>query len=270
MKTTVEIRSREPQRRVLRRRSPFVACAVTSLALVLSGCTEQRLLENDRTPEPSPSRSGTCARLVLDQPELPAWEINETLPIKDVDVAFTQRELRFEAGGGPCADDPAVAVVDECRLVAGLYDPGSDLILWRGAFAFADQEIAAGARHILAEEVTGRTVDDETFHWRAVAVEYPDSAVATASPAWNIINACDDLQLDQVYSDAASLSEGDEPYLVAKIVGSTLYLVETWIGTEDKAPLDDTESGLPPADAVGKMMTWVIDHAGDSSRTTTR
>jgi hypothetical protein len=246
-----------------------VVAAGVLITMVLGGCTEQRLLENDRsTPAPSSSPSGPCA-LTTDGPELPTWSINETLPIEGLDVSFVARSRLVEAAGGPCPDGPADAVADECRVVSGQYESVSDLRLWRAGDAFAAQEIAAGARSIVSEDLTGYTLDDETFHWRAIAVEYPDPAAAQASPAWGVIDACDDLRSGRLRDGAVSLWEGDEPFLAATIDASTLYIVETWITTDGIAALDDTESGLPPADAVSTILAWFMDHADDSSPTTT-
>jgi hypothetical protein len=272
VETTVRVRAGESLRRALARRQSSRLLAAVAGALItvaLGGCTEERPLENDRSlPQPLSTPSSPCA-VSGDGPELPTWEINETLPIEGVDISYVARSRLVEAGGGPCAEGPADAVVDECLVVSGPYESASDVQLWRPAEAFAEQEIAAGARRIVSEDLTGHTLDDETFHWRAIAVEYPDPAAVRTSPAWGVIDACEDLRSGRLRDGDVSLWEGDEPFLAATIDASTLYIVETWIPTDDIAALDDTESGLPPADAVSAILTWFMDHANDSLPTTT-
>lgn len=241
----------------------YVAAVTTSIALLVSGCSGQAGPDADRsTPAPSPAASSQCAVLAR-EPGVPAHELTEALPIRGIDNSFAQRELVVEAGGGPCAEDPAEAVFDECHLVSGLHELVSETRLWRPAEQFAEQEIAAGAKRIFSEDMTGYTVDGEVFHWRAVAVDYADPAGARTSPAWGQINMCAALETDVALSGTVSLSEGTEPFLMAKLDGPTLYLVETWTTTDPSgpAPIDDTATGLPPAAAVRMIMEWLVDHA---------
>jgi hypothetical protein len=245
------------------RASSFTALAPL-IALLLSGCSGPDLdIDRSMPTPPTPAPAAECA-VMAEQPGLAAWELNEALPIAGVDMAgHQQREVLLEAGG-PCTGGPAEATLDECRLVAGPYEQMSDTILWREAHPFAEQEIAAGAQRVLFEEMVGYTVDDESFHWRAVAVAYLDPAEARVSPAWEVINSCDLLQHDdRLGDDVVSLSQGDEPFLAAKIDGSTLYIVETWVATDrgDPTPLDDTETGLPPARAVSMIMEWIVEQS---------
>jgi hypothetical protein len=240
--------------RILRR-----VVAAPLFALSIGACSTQAPPDLDRaTPTTAPPSE--CA-VVAAEPGLAVHQLNESLPIEGADVSFTQREVLLEAGGGPCGDDPAEAVLDECRLVSGRYELVSGVRLWREQHDFAEHELAAGAQRILAEDVTGYTENDETFHWRAVAVEYPGPTDVHDSPAWDVISACDELQADRVGSEVVSLSQGGEPFLAAQIDGATLYVVETWISTDPDGAdtLSDTDTGLLPADAVSKILSWFIE-----------
>ncbi|WP_423462707.1 hypothetical protein ACO229_21185 [Promicromonospora sp. MS192] len=230
---------------------------VTTLtALSIGGCSASAGPDVDRA---MPTQPDDCA-VVRAEPGLAANELNESLAIDDVDVSFTQREVLVEAGGGPCAAEPGDPVADECRLVSGRHDDASDVRLWRDAHGFVEPELAAGAQRVLTEDVTGYTEHDETFHWRAAAVDYPAAADVHQSPAWEVISSCDGLQSDHVGNEIVSLSQGAEPFLAARIDGPTLYVVETWISTDPDgaSPLDDTETGLPPAGAVREILRWFM------------
>lgn len=233
--------------------------AAPLFALSISACSTQAPPDLDRTTHTTTPPS-ECAVLAA-EPGLAAHQINESLPIEDVDISFTQREVLLEAGGGPCGDEPAEAVMDECSLVSGQYDLVSGVRLWREEQDFAEHELAAGAQRILAEDVTGYTENDETFHWRAVAVEYPEPTDVRDSPAWDVISSCEKLQADRIGRDVVSLSQGEEPFLAAQIDGATLFVVETWISTEPDGAgtLADTDTGLLPADAVSKILSWFIE-----------
>jgi hypothetical protein len=194
------------------------------------------------------------------EPGLTAWEVNRALPIDRVDITFHQSERLIEPGGGGCATGAAAAAVEPCLPVTGPYDEVNRIQLWRDADAFFEQEVASGAQRIIAVNFTGYTEDAAaTFHWRAVAVEYDDWASAETSPGWSAIQACDDLESDTLQAGIDSLSDGDEPFLAATVQESTVYIVETWKASEDGDGLPDTESGLPPADAVRMLMAWLQD-----------
>lgn len=240
--------------RILRR-----VVAAPLFALAISACSTQTPPDLDRTT-PTTTPPSECA-VVLAEPGLAAHQLNESLPIEDADFSITQREVLLEAGGGPCGDEPAEAVVDECSLVSGRYDLVSGVRLWREEQDFAEHELAAGAQRILAENVTGYTENGETFHWRAVAIEYPGPTDVHDSPAWEVISSCDNLQTDRTGSGVVSLSQGGEPFLAAQTDGATLYVVETWISTDPDGAgtLTDTPTGLLPADAVSKILSWFIE-----------
>lgn len=259
----------------MRFRSPAVVVATLPVALALfAGCTGQADEPSEHSAlapavTASPALAEPCL-VVAEGPGLPAWEINEALPIDRVDVAHSQRELLVEAGGGPCdadpasyADptgdaDPAGPSPGPCRMVSGPYEQVRDVHIWRQTEAFLEQEVGSGALRVLSVNVNGYTVDGEGFHWRAIAIEYGSPAAATASPAWVAINACDDLRSEEIQTGVVSLHEGDEPFLAATVDGTTVYVVETWVAS-DEDRLTETRTGLPPADAVSMLLVWLKD-----------
>ncbi|MFE6720175.1 hypothetical protein ACFVDU_21670 [Streptomyces albidoflavus] len=196
-------------------------------------------------------------------PELPVYEVNARLPVKDIDIAYTQAELRLSRGKGRCDPAPSAALRPECEPVVGAPEEASEIVLWREGDDFARQLFADGAESFLTEGMTGRTTAGQAFRYRLTAVTYGSPGAAAKSPLFKTVRACDPEEEEFLGSPRSVLRQGDEPFLVAHRQGRHIVLIETRTGGKKTDRLPDTASGLLPSAAVNMLDEWWRARVGE-------
>ncbi|MDC0772877.1 hypothetical protein POF73_39290 [Streptomyces sp. HD] len=189
-------------------------------------------------------------------PELPLYDVNARLPVKDVDAAYTQAELRLSRGTGKCDPSSASPVWRECEAISGSPEASVETVLWRDGEDMARELFARGAESLLTEDMTGRTSKGNAFRYRLTAVGYDGSDAAAKSPVFEIVKKCQPSKETLLGLDRFVLRKGGEPFLVAYQDGSRVLLIETRTGDSPSDRLPDTKSGLLPAKAVDMLGEW--------------
>ncbi len=229
-------------------RGLLVAVAGTA---VLAGCTAAPA----PTPDPTAWSPGPCLGDVS-FPDLPVWELNETLPVEGVGIEYVQVELAVARGPGSCSAPRVQPVESDCPVMTSRSEQTIDAMLGFTPDELTMSEFALGATGAISETVTGRAVGDSVFQYRMTAWHYESDDDAAQTKILDIVAACDGAIRD---GDEVAVYEGDEPHRVAYRAGDTVYLIESIrnIAPDGSvAHIDDTASGLLPAEAVATIRVW--------------
>ena len=228
--------------------------AVTS-AWVLAGCTAGPAPTPERTTLWSP---GPCLGEVS-YPDLPVWELTESLPVEGVSIEYVRSEIAIGRGPGGCSSYGVNIVEDECPVQTARPEDLIDIMLGHPPDFLTSSEFARGATGAIRETVTGETVYDTFFQYRMSAWRYDSRDAAGHTKILDMVGACD----GAVWGGGqVAVYEGDEPHRVAYIAGDTVYLIESIrsIAPDGRiAHIDDTGSGLLPAEAIAMIREWWTD-----------
>ncbi|MCA5893624.1 hypothetical protein LEP48_09710 [Isoptericola sp. NEAU-Y5] len=136
--------------------------------------------------------------------------------------------------------------MDQCALVDSASEEAPDLVLWRPAEGVSEVLFAEGAVKSLDENVTGRTQDGGTFHYRMSAWEFADAEAAAGVSVFTVVEECGAFTLTCAGTDFLVLDDEHETFLVAFRSGSMVHLVESLIGRDshgEREVIADTDSG---------------------------
>ncbi|WP_139821028.1 hypothetical protein [Krasilnikoviella flava] len=193
------------------------------------------------------------------------WELNDRLPVDNVDVAYVQEELAVELDDqASCLSSLPEPVADECTLVDLPVEEGRGIVLWRPAEQVSDAMFAEGAKRSVYEDVTGRTKDGGTFRYRMNAWSFGDEEEAKHSTIFDAITACGASTERVGGADYSILEKDGEIYLLAYHNAGNVYLVETRIGRDDNnkpETIRDTPTGVLPSEAFEVIADWWAHNA---------
>lgn len=238
---------------------------VFALCLILSACVggserHQKTPANSALPSSSHSLTdpsdATCVT-VGPYPELPVYELNSRLPIKDVDLSYVQSELLLYRGSGQCESRSVMPTSPECEAVVGSSETWAETILWRNGDALVTELFAAGAVSFLTEGMTGRTKQGKIFRYRMTAVMYDSADAAAKSPVFDIVEKCDRVTREtHLGFERLVLRSGSEPSLIAYQDENRVLLIESVIVESASDRIPDTPSGLLPMNAINAVDEW--------------
>jgi hypothetical protein len=238
---------------------PIARALLAAAVAVLAGCT----VAPAPTSDPTSWSPGPCLGEVS-YPDLPVWELNETLPIKGVGIEYVQVELAVERGTGSCSAPRVQPVEGECPVLTSRSEQTMDVMLGFTPDELTMSEFGLGAVGAISETVTGHADDDGVFQYRMTAWLYESDDDAVQTKIIDIVAACDGALRD---GDEVAVYEGDEPHRVAYRAGDTVFLIESIrnIAPDGSvARIGDTPSGLLPAEAIATIREWwtaqVTDH----------
>jgi hypothetical protein len=238
--------------RVRHMRSIARAMLVLACAVVLVGCTAAPVPTSDPTTLWSP---GPCLGEVS-YPELPVWELNAALPVDGVAIEYVQYEFAVGRGPGSCSGSGVQPVDAECPVQTSPAELTLDVMLGYNPDELTVSEYALGATGAIRELVTGHSANDGFFQYRMAAWHYDSQDAAEQTKIIDIVEAC-----DGAIQDGAQVAvyEGDEPHRIAYLAGENVYLIESIrsIAPDGRvAHIDDTASGLLPAEAIAMIREW--------------
>jgi hypothetical protein len=240
------------------------ALLVVAGAVVLAGCTAAPA----PTSDPTSWSPGPCLGDVS-YPELPVWELNEALPVDGVTIEYVQSELAVARGPGSCSASQVQPIEGECPVQTSRAEDTMDVMLGYSPDELTIAEFELGATGAITETVTGHAANGGVFQYRMTAWHYTSDDAAEKTKIIDIVGACDAAVR---HGAEVAVYEGDEPHRVAYRAGDTIYLIESIrnIAPDGSvAHIDDTASGLLPADAIATIRDWwttrVSDHYGSGA-----
>ncbi|TXK16309.1 hypothetical protein [Homoserinibacter sp. GY 40078] len=242
------------------------ASAAVLASIALAGCTATTTPEPEQPSNSARSGPENCLGPVS-YPELRVWDLNESLPVRDVGIEHTQWEVAIPRGEG-CVDVPQVQVRSQpCPVVKGPGDEIAEILLGSPRDGVTRSEFARGSVGTVTELVTGYASGGEWFTYRMSAWRYESEALAAESRILAMVAACVDSVDEEVRGvPRAAVYEGDEPHRVAFRVDETVYLIESLRTLDDggaEAQIVDTASGLLPASAIGEIQDWWIPRGAE-------
>lgn len=198
-------------------------------------------------------------------PDLPVWELNAELPIGGVSPEYIQAEVGVIRGTADCGIGmQARALPRDCPVPRAPSTATIDSMLGTTPDAITTSEFLRGSTAAISELVTGRTSDGGGYQYRLSAWQYPNDEVARSSQVPDLVRTCTGaVSQHLVATDAVVLYDGEEPYLLAFVDGSTSYLIES---IRNEAPdgsvtrIADTPTGLLPADAIDVIGDWWLQY----------
>ena len=158
----------------------------------------------------------------------------------------------------------ARATARDCPLPVAPSTETLDTMLGTTPDAVTASEFDRGSTAAISELVTGRTTDGGGYQYRLSAWQYPSKTAAEESQIPELVRTCTGSSTQQFGSvTAEALYDGDEPYLIAFVDGSTAYLIES---IRNEAPdgtvtkIADTPTGLLPSDAMSVITKWWLHY----------
>lgn len=243
------------------------------MAAAVGGCTPSSDPGAGRSPSgttPTLSRSpsvvvnesptiANCAD-VAPYPELPVWELNESLPVVDIGIEYIQTELMLERGPGDCEPWDVAPILPECELVDGAAEELGAVVMWRSPELLTERLFADGANAALYENVSARATDGEVFRYRLSAWSFDSEAEARGSLVIQVADSCGALKVPIGSQEYSVLDVGAARYFGAAREGSVVRLVELWIGRPElNGGVDSTSvaaEGLLPVEAFEVICGW--------------
>jgi hypothetical protein len=235
-----------------------VLLVVIAGAVVLAGCTAAP----PPTSDPTFWSPGPCLGNVS-YPELPVWELNEALPVEGVTIEYVQSELAVARGPGSCSASQVHPIEAACPVQTSRAEDTMDVMLGYSPDELTISEFELGATGAITETVTGHAANGGVFQYRMTAWHYDSQAAAEKTKIIDIVGACDGATRD---GEEVAVYEGDEPHRVAYRAGDTVYLIESIrnIAPDGSvARIDDTATGLLPANAIATIREWWTTRASD-------
>jgi|GEM_PF-1513504 len=248
------------------------ATAAIFAAALLTSCV---VWDGEPGPSFTPSQSPTaeaspqtpCLATVV-YPNLPVWELNAELPIVGASPEYVQAEVGVIRGTADCGlEMQARAAARDCPVPVAPSTETLDAMLGSTPDAVTASEFDRGSTAAISELVTGRTTDGGGYQYRLSAWHYPDKAAAQASQVPELVRTCTGSTTQQFGPvTAQTLYDGDEPYLIAFVDGSTAYLIES---IHNKAPdgtitkIAHTPTGLLPSDAMSVIANWWLHYGAE-------
>jgi hypothetical protein len=189
-------------------------------------------------------------------PDLPVWELNEILPIDGVTIEYTRTEIAVGRGPGSCSGYGVNIVEEECSVQTSRPEDTIDVMLGYLPDLLTSSEFALGATGSITEMVSGYSANDGYFEYRMTAWHYESEDAAEHTKIIDMVGACNGAIRD---GDQVAVYEGDEPHRLAYLAGDNVYLIESIrnIAPDGRiAHIDDTASGLLPAQAISMIREW--------------
>ena len=227
------------------------ALLVVAGAALLAGCTAAPV----PTSDPPSWTPGPCLGDVS-FPDLPVWELNETLPIDGVAIEYIQYELAVDRGPGSCSGSRVQPIEGDCPVQTSRAENTMDVMLGYTPDELTNAEFELGATGAITETVTGHSANDGVFQYRMTAWHYESDDAAEGTKILDIVGECEGAIRD---GDEVAVYEGDEPHRIAYRAGDTVFLIESIrnIAPDGSlAHIDDTASGLLPAEAIATIREW--------------
>ena len=242
-------------------------------ALTLAGCTSQAGPPPDTpvtssAPAPDSESAQPAATTTgdpsciggVDAPELPVWELSDSLPIKNFDgpATHSSQARAWEKSVGPCSKDLPEARPGECLIVEASLEPASELVLWRPLSQLTEALFSGGAFKYLAEDVRGAT-DSGVYRYHLNAWKYASAHSAAQSPVLKIFEDCGARVETRNGIDHLVLTHEGEWFTAAYRDGANVYLIES--RDNGAEGLSDTASGILPTRAMVAISQWWTKHA---------
>jgi hypothetical protein len=166
-------------------RAMFVIVGVVMLA----GCTAAPT--PDRTTLWSPGWEPEPCLGEVSYPELPVWELNESLPIKGVAIEGSQSGYAVDRGPGSCSAAKVEPVDAACPVLTSRPEDTMDPMLGYAPDEITSSEFELGATGAITESAIGYSANGGVFQYRMTAWHYESKEAVGRSKIMDIVGACD-------------------------------------------------------------------------------